>query len=409
MPGTTDVWTPVQLLAPAAGLPARTSALFTSLVRRLRRPDHRTATRLAAAAGAVVLLTGAAGTAYAQLHKTVSLDVDGTTTTGSTYAGSVDGVLKARHIALDARDTVAPGADTALRDGSGIVVRHAHQVQIETDGVTSTVWTTALSADDALAVFASRGADVRLVASRSSSGRPELALELTVSGPVQVQVDGTVLHSQDGSRTVAALLDELAITLGPLDRVSVQHGDGGIVTVVVNRVLVQDVPTVVEIPFATTTKDDPARVKGQRKVLTAGVTGSHTVVNRITTVDGVETARDALSDTVTAAPVDEVVAVGTKPLPVRVATAAPVAGSGSSGSLNWAALAQCESGGNPGSVSSNGMYYGLYQFSTSTWAAVGGSGLPSQASSAEQTARASALYDRSGAGQWPVCGAKLFS
>ena len=31
------------------------------------------------------------------------------------------------------------------------------------------------------------------------------------------------------------------------------------------------------------------------------------------------------------------------------------------------------------------------------------------ASLAEQTARAQALYDRSGAGQWPVCGKNLFS
>jgi hypothetical protein len=50
------------------------------------------------------------------------------------------------------------------------------------------------------------------------------------------------------------------------------------------------------------------------------------------------------------------------------------------------------------------MYHGKYQFSVATWAAVGGSGLPSQAPEAEQDMRAALLYERSGPGQWPVCG-----
>ena len=45
----------------------------------------------------------------------------------------------------------------------------------------------------------------------------------------------------------------------------------------------------------------------------------------------------------------------------------------------------------------------------STWHAVGGVGLPTNASSSEQTYRAQILYNRSGAGQWPVCGHYLFS
>ena len=97
----------------------------------------------------------------------------------------------------------------------------------------------------------------------------------------------------------------------------------------------------------------------------------------------------------------------TPSLPLQSSPAPAV--SGDVDSLNWAALAACESGGNPTIVSSNGLYYGLYQFSLGTWRAVGGAGLPSQASADEQTARAKALYVRSGAGQWPVCGKRLFT
>jgi len=69
------------------------------------------------------------------------------------------------------------------------------------------------------------------------------------------------------------------------------------------------------------------------------------------------------------------------------------------------AIAQCESGGDPTAVSSNGMYHGKYQFSVATWQAMGGSGLPSQAPEPEQDMRAVMLYEQSGPGQWPVCGA----
>ena len=91
----------------------------------------------------------------------------------------------------------------------------------------------------------------------------------------------------------------------------------------------------------------------------------------------------------------EVVLVGTKERPDNMPTA---------DGLNWAALAECESGGNPQADNPAGPYYGLYQFMESTWRSVGGIGLPTQASASEQTYRAQILYNRSGAGQWPVCG-----
>ena len=73
----------------------------------------------------------------------------------------------------------------------------------------------------------------------------------------------------------------------------------------------------------------------------------------------------------------------------------------------WAKLAACESGGRPNAVSASGAYHGLYQFSVATWRSVGGSGLPSQATAAEQTKRAKILQARSGWGQWPHCSSKL--
>lgn len=67
------------------------------------------------------------------------------------------------------------------------------------------------------------------------------------------------------------------------------------------------------------------------------------------------------------------------------------------------AIAGCESGGDPAAVNPAG-YYGKYQFDQGTWASVGGSGNPAEASEAEQDHRASLLYARAGSSPWPVCG-----
>jgi len=82
--------------------------------------------------------------------------------------------------------------------------------------------------------------------------------------------------------------------------------------------------------------------------------------------------------------------------------------SGRAGQLNWAALAQCEATGNPRAYNPAG-YYGLYQFDVQTWQSMGGAGLPSNASPAEQTYRAQLLFKQRGSSAWPVCGARLFS
>lgn len=94
------------------------------------------------------------------------------------------------------------------------------------------------------------------------------------------------------------------------------------------------------------------------------------------------------------------------PLPMTVAgsprvppagTATPRAGG------HLASIRACESGGNYSTSTGNG-FYGAYQFDMGTWASVGGSGNPANASPAEQDRRAQILYARRGAAPWPVCG-----
>ena len=72
----------------------------------------------------------------------------------------------------------------------------------------------------------------------------------------------------------------------------------------------------------------------------------------------------------------------------------------------WAAVAQCESGGNPSINTGNG-FAGAYQFTPSTWRAYGGQGAAQNASLSEQTAVAERVLAGQGKGAWPVCGTGL--
>lgn len=72
----------------------------------------------------------------------------------------------------------------------------------------------------------------------------------------------------------------------------------------------------------------------------------------------------------------------------------------------WAALRQCESGGNYAEDSGNG-YYGAYQFSPSTWWWMGYSGMPDNAPPAVQDQAAERLMQRVGWSAWPVCSVTL--
>jgi resuscitation-promoting factor RpfA len=72
-------------------------------------------------------------------------------------------------------------------------------------------------------------------------------------------------------------------------------------------------------------------------------------------------------------------------------------------SVNWDAIAHCESGNNWATNTGNGFYGGL-QFTLSTWRANGGTGMPQNASRTEQIAVAERVLASQGIGAWPVCG-----
>lgn len=71
-------------------------------------------------------------------------------------------------------------------------------------------------------------------------------------------------------------------------------------------------------------------------------------------------------------------------------------------SLDWDAVAQCESGGDWSTSTGNGFSGGL-QFTPSTWSSFGGQGDPQNASKDQQIQVAERVLAEQGPGAWPVC------
>jgi uncharacterized protein YabE (DUF348 family) len=219
-----------------------------------------------------------------------------------------------------------------------------------------------------------------------------MALTITTPKDVVLVADGATRTVTTTAATAADLLAEQGIALSATDKTSL-HLDQVLLDQMklqVYRVTVQEKSVTKPIPYETVEVEDSSAYEDEETVLTEGRAGEQVTTYRVTVVDGEEVGREELNTEVTRQPVTEKVRVGTKPRPEPT-----VAADG----LNWAAVAQCESGGNPRAVNPAG-YYGLYQFSLPTWQSVGGTGNPVDASPAEQLKRAQILYARSGPGQW---------
>ncbi|SNS73807.1 Uncharacterized conserved protein YabE, contains G5 and tandem DUF348 domains [Geodermatophilus pulveris] len=354
---------------------------------------------------ALVLLGLVGGSLALAAQKSVTLTVDGQARELSTYADTVGEVLEEEGLQPRSHDVVLPDAAAAVGDGDTVVLNRARPLTLTVDGVSSEVYVTALSVDEALAQLGYRAEGLVVSASRSER-LPLDGMELSITTPkdVTLVVDGQERVVTTTAATAGELLAEQGVTLGPADRASLHPGQALLahMRLQVFRVQVGEVAVPSPVDYRTVETPDPAALEGDDTVTRKGVEGEQVTTFRVTVTDGVETGREQLATTVTREPVDQLVTVGTKPRP---ATSVPATADG----LNWAALAKCESGGRPTAVSGTGKYRGMYQFSQATWNAVGGSGDPAAASAEEQTKRAQMLYARSGAGQWPHCGKNLFN
>lgn len=247
-----------------------------------------------------------------------------------------------------------------------------------------------------------------LRASLLRAGGIASVLAIAVSGGAYAAVQAAGPDTAPLSAARASLTGIGAAQADATDRQEASASTG--LTVTGTQTTVSTVTEDSEQAYETVREETSSLPEGETQVKTAGVNGLVRTTYQVTFLGGQEASREMLSQVTVTPATQEVVLVGTASAAtatttVTTTTAADSGGAAASGDV-WAALAQCESGGNPATNTGNG-YYGMYQFSLGTWQALGGSGLPSEASAEEQTAMAQKLQARSGWGQWPACTSRL--
>ena len=356
---------------------------------------------------ALALVLAGAGTSavWSAGNKTVNLSVDGQSRTVQTRSDDVRGVLEAADIRLTSHDLVAPSLESSVGDDADVTVRYGRPVQVNLDGDSDTVWTTARTVGSAIDDLGLRYNGAAYSESRDLSiGRD--GVKLRVATPKKFSLTNGAMNKRKvtvSAITVREALSKLGIKTDRDDLVRPglsSNLDDGDKVVVTRRATVSKRVPHERIGFKTIERKDPEADSGVTEEIRAGKSGDRAVTYRVKFRNGTVVSRKQVSAEVLRKPVSRIVSVGTKEAPEPEASStAPVANPGI-----WDRIAGCESGGNWQINTGNG-YYGGLQFNLGTWQAYGGTGRPDQHSREEQIAVAERLAAAQGGyGAWPVCG-----
>ncbi|GGK49014.1 resuscitation-promoting factor RpfB [Nocardia camponoti] len=351
-----------------------------------------------------MLLVLIAGGAMAIVnHKTVVLLIDGERTEFSTMARDVKSVLRDAGHPIADRDKVVPAASTKVADGATITLNRGKEITVTVDGQPRKVWTTGVTAGDALAAL-SIPADTHVVPTRTEK-LPLTGAALNVVSPRTVSlVDGVAspVDLRIAAPTVGEFLSAAGIILKDQDfatpAVSTPLTDG--MKVAVTRQRTENRTETLPLDPTEQIIEDPTLNMSRTIVENPGAPGVHNVTFAVTLVNGVEDTRVQIGSTVLTPAQPKTVRKGAKP-----GTEVPPVRDGST----WDALAQCESTGNWSINTGNG-YYGGIQFDQSTWERQGGTRYAPRADLAtreEQIAIAEVTRARQGWGAWPACTGRL--
>ncbi len=378
---------------------------------------------------------------FATSSKSMTLVVDGHSSTVSAYGGNVASVLKRADVTVGSADHIAPALDSPVQDGGTITVNTSKNITVSLDGAERTVTTTSNNISGLINQLGI-AANARISAPAGTLLSNSSGITIITPKDVTLVADGRKTKQSTTADTVSDVLSAANIKLSSTDRVSVPGTSKVVGNMVIKVTRVDTSGTVREtqdVPFETEQSVDPELLKGERKVLTEGVTGTLEKTFSTVVVDGTEASRTEAGSKIIKAPVAAKVVIGGKdrpapkpePAPATAQsqtpapeTAAPQAAASQAAAPEaaattgaaappasnvgmWDAIAQCESTGNWSINSGNG-YYGGLQFDVGTWLGAGGGAYGPNASLAtkeQQIDIANRVYAQRGLSPWGCAGA----
>lgn len=364
--------------------------------------------------GAVLLALVVALLAFITATKTVTLVVDGQTSSVQACGEHVGDVLEQADISVSSADSITPALDTSVESGSTITVNTAKDITVSLDGAEKTVTTTSSKIGDLISQMGiAANAKVSLPADSLIANSSDLSIitpkQITLVADGKKQIETTTAHS------VESFLAETGVTLAKTDLLSTPGSAAVVENMVLKVTRVNNAGTATEtesVPFKTDESVDPELFKDQKKTVTAGAAGTLEKTFRTVSIDGVEVSRTETGAKVITEPTAAKISIGGKERPAKKveAAAAPASAGANTGAkapamsneAMWDAIAQCEATGNWSINTGNG-YYGGLQFDIQTWLGNGGGAYAPNASlatKAQQIAIANKVFAERGLQPW---------
>ncbi|MGP7819496.1 ubiquitin-like domain-containing protein [Niallia sp. 01092] len=261
---------------------------------------------------------------YETSKKTVSLTLNGEEKVIRTHSSTVkeifDDDLK---ITVHSKDYVFPSLETKVKDDDKVVWKQAKQVELKIDNEKKTVWTTAENVEEFLKeqkISLNKYDQINQKGKTSIENNMEIVVHTAY--PIILVDAGKKKQLWSTSTTVADFLKQQGISLTKLDQVEPNLNEKVKEKTVVNITRIEKVTDVVEQPihYAVVTQKDDSLKNGTEKVLKEGKEGLASKKFEITLKNGKEVSRKLLSQKIIKEKQDKIIAVGTKPEVLQVAS-----------------------------------------------------------------------------------------
>ncbi len=298
----------------------------------------------AVAAGCALALVGGVAVAGALATKDITLSVDGMSQELTVNEQTVGDVLAEEGIQVGDHDVVLPSPETEIVEDLEITVSHARLLELQVDGETRSVWTTARTVDEALTQL-ELNEDAAIISVSRSTPIGREGLEFSVETPKDITfATGSNTYWLHMAGTVKDVLDAHGISPDEDDLVTpaidTKLTDGVKITYVNVETRTREEERVV--PFKKKKVESDSMLRGKKKVTTEGKNGKS--VDTYTEVyhDGVLFSSEVTDTKVISEPVTQVTTVGTKKPPAPERSSDDSGSSSGSGNLSPASAHTCK-------------------------------------------------------------------
>lgn len=235
-------------------------------------------------------------------------------------ANTVSEALNDADITLSQYDSVDPGRDSEIVNGSNVItIRRARTIVVH-DGsrevrvITAAQTSAEIASAAGIKIYAEDQTDIAPVDDVLASGGAGLALTITRAKVINLRLYGQDMQVRTQSKTVSEFLKEKNIKLGQDDGMSL-GADSPITNQMELQIWrngIQTITATETIPYDTKIVRDSAFKIGYRQVQTQGQDGEKTVIYQVEMRDNQEVNRTKISEVINVGVVQQVEVIGTK-------------------------------------------------------------------------------------------------